>query len=76
MDDYISNKKLIFCGWSRNILQVKVRATQDLKAEAEEHLNLQEKLHLQDLEEINLIATHPRDIVPQAKGRSCSTSMA
>jgi hypothetical protein len=64
MDDYISNKKLIFCGWSRNILQVKVRATQDLKAEAEEHLNLQEKLHLQDLEEINLIATHPREIVP------------
>jgi hypothetical protein len=38
--------------------------------------DLQEKLHLQDQEENNLIATHPREIIPQAKGRSCSTSMA
>jgi hypothetical protein len=51
-------------------------ATQDLKAEAEERWNLQENFHLQDREEINLIATHHREIVPQAKGRSCSTSMA
>jgi hypothetical protein len=38
------------------------RATQDLKAEAEERWNLQEKLHLQDQEEIKLIATHPKEI--------------
>jgi hypothetical protein len=37
---------------------------EDLKAEAKDR-NLQEKLHLQDQEEINLIATHPREIVPQ-----------
>jgi hypothetical protein len=36
-----------------------------IKAEAEHHRNLQEKLHLQDREEINLISTHPREIVPQ-----------
>jgi hypothetical protein len=52
------------------------RATQDLKAEAGERWNFQEKLHLQDQEEINLNATHPREIIPQAKGRSCSTSLA
>jgi hypothetical protein len=32
MDGYISNKKHIFCGWSRKTLHVKGHATQDLKA--------------------------------------------
>jgi hypothetical protein len=41
------------------------RTTPDLKAKAKELWNLYEKLYLQDREEINLIATHPREIVPQ-----------
>jgi hypothetical protein len=36
--------------------------------EAEHHRNLQEKLHLRDREKINLIATHPKEIVPQVVG--------
>jgi hypothetical protein len=72
MDDYISNKKNIyFVDGLEKFCRQRWRATQDLKAEAEERWNLQEKLHLQDREEIDLIATHPREIVPQAKGRSC-----
>jgi hypothetical protein len=33
--------------------------------EAEDRWNLQDKFHLQDREEINFIATHSREIVPQ-----------
>jgi hypothetical protein len=68
MDGYISNKKHIFCGWSRKILLAKVTCNtsqEDIKAEAKYRWSLQEKLDLQDREEINLIATHPRQIVPQ-----------
>jgi hypothetical protein len=53
-------------------LQAKVTCNtsqEDLKAEAEDHRNLQEKLHLQDREEINLITTHPREIVRQDRQR-------
>jgi hypothetical protein len=41
---------------------------EDLKAEAKDRWNPQEKLHLQYREEINLIATHPREIIPQIVG--------
>jgi hypothetical protein len=57
-------KNIYFVDGLEKFCRQRWRATQDLKAEAEEHWNLQEKLHLHDLEEINLIATHPREIVP------------
>jgi hypothetical protein len=53
MDDYISNKKHIFCGWSRKILQAKVMCNTRSKSGGRTW-NLQEKLHHQDREEINL----------------------
>jgi hypothetical protein len=59
MDGYISNKKHIFCGWSRKLLQAKVTCNtsqEDLKVNVEDRRNLQEKLHLQDQKEINLIS--------------------
>jgi hypothetical protein len=66
MDGYISNKKNIyFVDGLEKFCRQRWRATQDLKAEAEHRRNVQEKLHLQDREEINLITTHPREIVPQ-----------
>jgi hypothetical protein len=66
MDGYISNKKNIyFVDGLEKFCRQRWRATQDLKEEAEHHRNLRVKLHLQDREEINLIATHPREIVPQ-----------
>jgi hypothetical protein len=76
MEDYISNKKHIFCGWSRKILQATVTCNTRSKIGGRRALESIEKLHLQGREEINLIATRPREIVPQAKGRSWSTSMA
>jgi hypothetical protein len=57
MDGYISNKKHTFCGWSRKTLQTKVTCNTRSKSGGRSRQNLQEKLHL--------IATHPREIIPQ-----------
>jgi hypothetical protein len=66
MDGYISNKKnMYFVDGLEKFCRQRWHATQDVKAEAEHRRNIQQKLHLQDHEEINLIATHPREIVPQ-----------
>jgi hypothetical protein len=62
MDGYISNKKHILCGWSTKIFQGKVMCNTRSKNGGKERWNLQEKLHFQDREDINLISTHPREI--------------
>jgi hypothetical protein len=60
MDGYISNKENIyFVDDLEKFCRQRWPATQDPKTEAEHRLNLQ------DREEIDLIATHPREIVPQ-----------
>jgi hypothetical protein len=58
-------KNIYFVDGLERFCRQRWRATQDLKAKAEEHWILQEKVHLLDQEEINLIAAHPREIVPQ-----------
>jgi hypothetical protein len=56
MDGYISNKKTIyFVDGLEKFYRQRWRATQDIKTKAEERWNLQDKLHLEDREEINLL---------------------